>query len=389
LIRVGFVVDKGGHGWLGGSNYIRNLLHAICSLPDRRIEPVIFVPPKAPDSLLDGLPVTEVVRTPLISPTGIVRAVRKRIEQAIGCDIAKECILRANHIAILSHAGHLGSRSSISTIGWLADFQHRRMPEFFDAREIAARDRSFRRTVDYCSRVLVSSFDAQADLANFAPGAVEKCRVLHFVSGFKGLADEPDEATLRARFKIDGSYFHLPNQYWAHKNHRVAIDALAILTSKRRSVTIVSTGHAHDQRHPEHFGNLMHHVRASGVEDRFRVLGVIPYNDLAGLMKHSIAVINPSLFEGWSTTVEEGKSMGKKIILSDIPVHREQAPARCIYFPPTDAEALANAMWAAQSEYSPRNEALHQAEARDHLPRRMEAFGRQYESVALEICERS
>ena len=43
-------------------------------------------------------------------------------------------------------------------------------------------------------------------------------------------------------------------------------------------------------------------------------------------MYHSIALINPSKFEGRSSTVEQGKSMGEKIILSTIPVHKEQKP---------------------------------------------------------------
>lgn len=33
--------------------------------------------------------------------------------------------------------------------------------------------------------------------------------------------------------------------------------------------------------------------------------------------------VNPSFYEGWSTTVEEAKSIGVPLLLSDIPVHRE------------------------------------------------------------------
>ncbi len=39
----------------------------------------------------------------------------------------------------------------------------------------------------------------------------------------------------------------------------------------------------------------------------------------------STALINPSQFEGWSTTVEEAKSLGVKMLLSDLEVHKEQA----------------------------------------------------------------
>ena len=58
-------------------------------------------------------------------------------------------------------------------------------------------------------------------------------------------------------------------------------------------------------------------------------------------MNHCIAVVNPSLFEGWSSTVEEAKSMGKRIILSDIPTHREQNPPCGYYFNPGDSASLA------------------------------------------------
>ena len=76
----------------------------------------------------------------------------------------------------------------------------------------------------------------------------------------------------------------------------------------------------------------------------FRPLGIVPYLDLMSLMRHSVAVINPSRFEGWSTTVEEAKSMGKSILLSDISVHREQAPDRAAFFSPDNPQALADAM---------------------------------------------
>ncbi len=39
--------------------------------------------------------------------------------------------------------------------------------------------------------------------------------------------------------------------------------------------------------------------------------------------------------------------MGKQIVLSDIPVHREQAPDRGFFFPPEDPDALTAAMIAA------------------------------------------
>jgi glycosyltransferase involved in cell wall biosynthesis len=71
------------------------------------------------------------------------------------------------------------------------------------------------------------------------------------------------------------------------------------------------------------------------------------------------ALLNPSRFEGWSTTVEEAKAVGTPMLLSDIPVHREQAP-NARFFGTEDAAALADAIEASP----PRSFAAIEATAR-------------------------
>lgn len=61
------------------------------------------------------------------------------------------------------------------------------------------------------------------------------------------------------------------------------------------------------------------------------MLGVVTYEEVFSLIKFSKAVINPSLFEGWSSTVEECKSVGKNMILSDLSVHKEQYPTETFF----------------------------------------------------------
>ena len=70
------------------------------------------------------------------------------------------------------------------------------------------------------------------------------------------------------------------------------------------------------------------------------------------LMRASLAVINPSKFEGWSTTVEEAKYSGKKIILSNLPVHNEQCPPDSIFVDINDIEAMSDAIRLVLSSYN-------------------------------------
>ena len=104
-----------------------------------------------------------------------------------------------------------------------------------------------------------------------------------------------------------------------------------------------------DTRHLDHYRRLVERVQALGLASEFRLLGMIPYEDVIRLTSLSHAVVNPSFFEGWSTTVEEAKALGAPLALSDLGVHREQAGNDAIYFDPESpgsaAEALERALY--------------------------------------------
>lgn len=381
-IRVGFVMNQTVQGWMGGVNYLRNLFHALRSVPGGRIEPVLIVPPSTPDRLLASFPPVAAIRTRLVDR--VPRVLRRTLTPLLGRDLAMERLLRAHGIDVLSHSEPLGHRAGLPSIGWIADFQHLVMPEFFTPQEIAYRDRSFRQTLDASTLMVVSSEAARRDLAAFSPRAHDKSRVLHFVSGYGEAEETLPLETLQARYGFDGPYFHLPNQFWAHKNHRLVVDALARLKARGTPALVLATGQTHAYRQPTLFDDLMRHVEAQDLAASFRPLGMLPYEDVAALMRHAVAVVNPSHFEGWSTSVEESKSFGIPVLLSDIPVHREQAPARGRYFPPDDPEALARALHEAQAAHRPDDEAAQRRGARLDLARRFTEFGLAYERLVLE-----
>ena len=113
------------------------------------------------------------------------------------------------------------------------------------------------------------------------------------------------------------------------------------------------------------------------------MLGQIPFEHLGGLLRDAIALINPSKFEGWSTSVEEAKSAGKHVILSDIPVHKEQAPERGSYFSPDDPEQLAQLMADATQKFDADADAAFQNRARDRVPSRLKEFAETYLGIVL------
>jgi putative glycosyltransferase len=91
-------------------------------------------------------------------------------------------------------------------------------------------------------------------------------------------------------------------------------------------INIVCTGYLGDYRNKTYIDDIRRIVKLNNLEDNIKLLGLVDYEDVFALIKFSKAVINPSLFEGWSSTVEECKSVGKNMILSDLDVHKEQYP---------------------------------------------------------------
>lgn len=296
-------------------------------------------------------------------------------------------ILIDNDIKLFSHGHPLGKYSHVPSLCWIPDFQHRHLPYFFTKNEIKKRNHHHQYLADHSDAILFSSNAALDDFRRFHSASNSLTYVLHFIA-IPLNHDSVQMDEVLEKYDIAEPFFHVPNQLWAHKNHGIIIDALSILRDRGKCPLVICTGLKEDYRNPDYFSGLSEKVKRYGLNERMRFLGLIDYNHVSLLMRRSIGLINPSLFEGWSTTVEEGKSLGKSILLSDIPVHREQAPGRGIYFPPHDAECLANLMLQLLKEYDDKNEEIFMKQASEVLPDRMRRFGNKYREIVEDVISR-
>ena len=150
-----------------------------------------------------------------------------------------------------------------------------------------------------------------------------------------------DIKIVKEKYGITGDYFFSPNQFWQHKNHISIIEAIKILKDKGVSVKVIFTGKEYDYRNPEYTTNLKQKVIDYQLESEILFLGFIDRIDQLILMKNAQAVIQPSLFEGWSTVVEDAKALNQTLIVSNIAVHHEQLGDRGYFFSPNDYKDLA------------------------------------------------
>ena len=227
-------------------------------------------------------------------------------------------------------------------VDWIPDFQDDHLPEFFSKEKILSR-KSYQKELARTSNCIVlSSKDACSDFKRLYPESGAEIKVIPFAVTHPKL--EADISELLAKYSLSAEYYICSNQFWQHKNHMVVLKALLRIKESGKHALVVFTGKPHDPKAPKHYDELLEFVSDNKLDEFVKFLGFIPREDQLLLLKHSKALIQPSWFEGWGTTVEDAKSMSKFVIASDIPVHREQITQNGWFFKPDSALELSQLM---------------------------------------------
>ena len=386
-IRFGLLLIGDGQ-WRGGLNYQRTLLETIASTLSDKIEALVFVTQDqralAEETFGKFLEQPPVVDARVAGAGAGWRAVRALVT---GCDRPFEALMREHDVdVVFESARYFGRSFSLPTLCWLPDFQHLYLPDLFPRLGWWKREIGFRAQTrtNKTRLVMLSSETARADCERFYPASLGHTRVVRFA---------PEIAIDEARARVAGAksdhslpdrFFYLPNHFWTHKNHAVVLEALRRLRDEGRLEglpPVVMSGPTNDYRNAGLFNNMMAEAQADGLAPWFRHLGLIPFGDVLALNAGALSLLNPSKFEGWASSVEEAKALGTPMILSDIPVHREQAP-RARFFAPCDAAALARMLHAAAHEPAPAPPQIDSLKAAAN--RRLSGFSAALETALLD-----
>lgn len=227
-------------------------------------------------------------------------------------------------------------------VGWVTDFQHHHYPDWFPEDSYRGLDEAFSRVARESALVLLSSQDSYDDFVRFAPDQAYKGRVVPFVSLLPADMLTQDPAPTIAKYRIGRPFVAVANQWWRHKNHEIAIRAAAVMRDRGEECTWAMTGVIADYRDPSYVSRMLQLIAELGLEDRIKILGVLPRMEQLQLMRSADCIVQPSLFEGWSTLVEDARTLGQRLVVSDINIHREQEPASAVFFDPASSTDLAD-----------------------------------------------
>jgi glycosyltransferase involved in cell wall biosynthesis len=205
---------------------------------------------------------------------------------------------------------------------WIPDCQDIEMPEMFMSDEIRRRDESRTVAIKRNRAIFFSSQTARNVFVKAYGEIGNLAGVIRFTS-MPAYEQAPGASNLELECRDceTHGYFYLPNQWWKHKNHVYAIEEFMEYRNQGGRRHLIMTGEAKDYRWPSYISELTKLVSS---RDFIHYLGLVDRPHQQNLYRECVAVIQPSLYEGWSTSIEEALYFGAPIIGSNLPVLREQ-----------------------------------------------------------------
>jgi len=387
MTRVAFTLI-GGKNWTGGYNYLLNLLRVLAEHQPGQLIPVLFFGADTDEGEAEPfsqIPGAEVVRTPVMNQSRKARSLAMSL--VMGRDVRVQKLFRQHGIDVVFESAHFfGARLGIPAIAWIPDFQHRILSHLFTRAGYWKRELGFRAQVASGRTIMLSSEDSRLACEHFYPSTRGRTHAVRFAIPVTAIPTPSEARAVADHYGLPRDYVFLPNQFWKHKNHLLVVQALALLRERGCHIVVAASGKQMDPRNPEHFGEVKAAIESAELGDSFRLLGMLPYEHLAPLACASLALLNPSHFEGWSTTVEEARSLGVPMLLSDLTVHREQAGTNAVYFDRHSATSLADVLQSLPPRSS--NEfPLSSSEVLADAAQRVQQFAEDFMAVVRHVAE--
>jgi glycosyltransferase involved in cell wall biosynthesis len=380
------LATMGDERWMAGEVIVRNILRTVADLASPDIHLSLITSGELDEARLRERYPEAFEYLVLPAPRRFSRdwAVRKISSRLFSSDNFAAGFMKRHEVEVLFGSCLLARYPSVATLSWIPDFQHVHLPSLFSEQERADRDATFRKTAELSTRVVLLSHAVKADFERLLPGHAAKARVLSPISRIPAHIYDGDPAAVVQEYNLPTKFFYLPNQFWQHKNQELVFKAVRNLKQHGVRVNVVCTGFPGDHRSLRHFATLWENVSRWNIRDQIIYLGLIPHDDVLRLIRQTICVVNPSQFEGWGISVDEARSVGKRVLASALPSHREQEAPGAIYFDPHDGDALEQRMKEIWADANPGPDRVLEEAARAAFPRRWKSYGEQFIAISRE-----
>ena len=336
-----FIYDE---KWIGGTYYILNLVHVLNLLNDYEKPQLVIFSNRNDFEVLKNdtnYPFLEFEELSENPKSNLLTYLNKITSKVFNIKIIKRRYTK-NIDAIFPFQSNnfINSTSTDKRIYWIPDFQEKHFPEYYSLEHLENEKVKNGSILESSKKILLSSHDAKKDLVEFYPNYKTKPFVVHFAVKIPELS-KLDLNDVLNKFGLTKLYYFAPNQFWKHKNHIVVIKAVELLVKQGVDITVAFSGKELDPRFPGYTDSLKEYVATHSLQNNIKFLGFLQRQEQLKLMENAVAIIQSSLFEGWSTVIEEAMAMNKIVIASNLSVNIEQLGEKGYYFDPLNSESLA------------------------------------------------
>jgi glycosyltransferase involved in cell wall biosynthesis len=187
-------------------------------------------------------------------------------------------------------------------------------------------------------RIIVPTAHTRRELLKFYSYPEERIRVVAEAprAGQVPVAADRVEEAL-ARLGVERPYFLCAGVSAVHKRGVDAVRALGALRESGLHAQLVFTGHPGAMRQL-----LEREARQLGVTDRIRYAGYVDDADLDALYTGSVALLYPSLYEGFGLPPFEAMACGTAVVSTHLPPMDEILEGAAVFVPGRDAAAIAH-----------------------------------------------
>ncbi|MEB3263011.1 MAG: glycosyltransferase family 1 protein [Synechococcus sp.] len=228
-------------------------------------------------------------------------------------------------------------RAGLTTVSTFYDLQVQAYPDFFPAAARQERLGHFRQMLAKASRIAaISHFSRQEAIeAGADPGRIRAIPIRMARSRSAAPMERPPLDLKSGRF------FLYPANLWRHKNHELLLTAFAMARhlGLPAPLRLVCTGDGVDR-----LEELRQLAEDLGLAEAVLLPGFLSDADLEGLYQHALAVVFPSLYEGFGMPVLEAMARGLPVACSSTTALGEVAGDAALRFHPGQPQQIADAL---------------------------------------------
>ncbi len=265
------------------------------------------------------------------------------------------------------------------------DLQSLYYPQFFSIEETINARRYFEQSCKVASRLVAISEYTRQTILEKAEIELERVTTIPCVLYSDRARIDPARAgqILQKYGLSENGYLFYPANFWLHKNHAMLLTAFGMYLRDhpQSDLKLVLSG-APDRR----MDAVQLAVQRMGLDRHVILPGYLKGDELTGILQSSLALIFPSLFEGFGVPVLEAMAFGKPVLCSSVTSLPEIGGDAVLYFDPRRPDEIVKAIDRIVEEPALRHELVQAGLKQAATFARPEDWARQYMQVFVEAA---